>query len=40
MTLGLSLPKLFTSSPDKVANDIYNAVKKEKCYLYNENLES
>ena len=34
MTLGLSLPKLFTSSPDKVANDIYNAVIKKKNVIY------
>ena len=34
MTLGLKLPKLFTSSPDKVANDIYNAVIKKKNVIY------
>tara|TARA_Y100001936_G_C15852969_1_gene548300 strand:+ start:74 stop:811 length:738 start_codon:yes stop_codon:yes gene_type:complete len=34
MTLGLKLPKMFTSSPDKVANDIYNAVNKKKNVIY------
>ncbi len=34
MTLGLKLPKLFTSSPDKVAGDIYNAVIKKKDVIY------
>ena len=34
MTLGMKLPKLFTSSPEKVANDIYDAVKKKKDIIY------
>jgi len=34
MTLGMKLPKLFTSSPDKVANDIYDAVNKKKDIIY------
>ena len=34
MTLGLKLPKMFTSSPDRVANDIYNAVNKKKNVIY------
>ncbi len=34
MTLGMKLPKLFTSSPDKVANDIFNAVKNKKDIVY------
>ena len=34
MTLGVKLPKLFTSSPEKVANDIYDAVKKKKDIIY------
>ncbi len=41
MTLGQNLPKFFTSSPDKVANDIYNGfVKKKKHNLFNGNLEN
>lgn len=40
MTLNSKLPKFFTSSPNEVAEDIYNAViKKKKYYLYYENLE-
>ena len=34
MTLGLKLPKLFTSFPDNVANDIFNAIKKKKNVIY------
>ena len=35
MTLNSKLPKFFTSSPNKVAEDIYNAViKKKKHYLH------
>ncbi len=34
MTLGLKLPKLFTSSPEKVADDIFNAVRKKKNVIY------
>ena len=34
MTLGMKLPKLLTSSPDKVANDIYDAVNKKKDIIY------
>ncbi len=34
MTLGLKLPKIFTSSPDEVANDIYIAVKKKRNVIY------
>ena len=34
MTLGLKLPKLFTSYPDKVADDIYQAVIKKKNVIY------
>ena len=34
MTLGLKLPKLFTSSSDKVAEDIYNAADKKKNIIY------
>ena len=30
MTIGQNLPKLFTSTPDKVANDIYNGFVKKK----------
>ena len=30
----MKLPKLFTSSPDKVANDIYDAVNKKKDIIY------
>ena len=29
MTIGQNLPKLFTSTPDKVANDIYNGFLKK-----------
>ncbi len=34
MTLGMKLPKFFTSSPEKVANDVYDAVKKKKDIIY------
>ena len=34
MTLDIKLPKLFTSNPDQVANDIYNAVQKKKDVIY------
>ena len=34
MTLGLKLPKIFTSYPDKVAKDIYDAVQKKKNIIY------
>ena len=34
MTSGMKLPKLFTSNPDQVANDIYNAVRKKKDIIY------
>tara|TARA_Y100001958_G_scaffold158687_1_gene157351 strand:- start:1583 stop:2320 length:738 start_codon:yes stop_codon:yes gene_type:complete len=34
MTLGLKLPKLFTTYPDKVANDIYVAVNEKKDIIY------
>ena len=37
MTLGMKLPKFFTSSPEKVANDVYDA-KKKRYYLHNENM--
>lgn len=34
MTIGQNLPKLFTSTPDKVANDIYNGFVKKKNIIY------
>ena len=34
MTFGMKLPKFFTSSPEKVANDVYDAVKKKKDIIY------
>ena len=34
MTLGMKLPKLFTAYPDKVANDVYDAVNKKKDIIY------
>lgn len=34
MTLDIKLPKLFTSNPDQVANDIYNAVQKKRDVIY------
>ena len=34
MTLGQNLPKFFKSSPDKVANDIYNGFVKKKNIIY------
>ena len=34
MTSGMKLPKHFTSYPEQVANDIYNAVKKKKDIIY------
>ncbi len=34
MTLGMKLPKFFTSSPEKVAKDIYDAVKKKRDVIY------
>lgn len=34
MTIGLKLPKLFTTYPNKVANDIFNAVIKKKNVIY------
>ena len=34
MTLGLKLPKLLTTYPNKVANDIFNAVIKKKNIIY------
>ena len=39
MTIGLKLPKLFTTYPNKVANDIFNAVIKKKYNLHNKNME-
>ena len=38
MTLGLKLPKLLTTYPNKVANDIFNAVIKKKYNLHNKNM--
>ncbi len=34
MTLGLKLPKLFTSYPDSVSKDIYSAIIKKKNVIY------
>ena len=34
MTLGMKLPKLFTAYPDKVADDVYDAVNKKKDIIY------
>ena len=34
MTIGQNLPKLFTSTPDKVASDIYNGFVKKKNIIY------
>ena len=34
MTLGMKLPKLFTAYPNKVANDVYDAVNKKKDIIY------
>ena len=34
MTLNSKLPKFFTSSPNEVAKDIYNAVIKKKNIIY------
>lgn len=38
MTLYLKLPKFFTSSPNKVAEDIYNAVIKKKNIIYTKKI--
>ena len=34
MTLGLNLPKFITTYPDKIAVDIYTAVKKKRNIIY------
>ena len=38
MTLNSKLPKFFTSSPNKVAEDIYNAVIKKKNIIYTKKI--
>ena len=38
MTLYIKLPKFFTSSPNKVAEDIYNAVIKKKNIIYTKKI--
>ncbi len=38
MTLGMKLPKLFTSYPDKVAYDVYNAINKKKNVIYTKKI--
>ena len=38
MTLNSKLPKFFTSSPNEVAEDIYNAVIKKKNIIYTKKI--
>ena len=34
MTIGHKLPKIFTSYPDKIANDIFKSIIKKKDVIY------